>query len=88
MTNSLKKYYTYLLECSDGTLYCGYSPELQKRLKVHNSGKGAKYTKARLPVTLVYSEEFDSKSEAMRREWEIKKMSRSEKLNLFKKQVD
>jgi len=88
MTYSLKKYYTYLLECSDGTLYCGYTSELQKRLKVHNSGKGAKYTKTRLPVTIVYYEEFQSKSEAMRREWEIKKMSRSEKLNLFKKQID
>ena len=78
-----KKHYTYILKCADGTLYCGYTPELFKRLKTHNNGKGAKYTKSRLPVTLVYSEEFDNKSEALKRECEIKKMTRSQKLLLI-----
>lgn len=80
-----KKHYTYILKCADGTLYCGYTPELLKRIETHNSGKGAKYTKARLPVTLLYSEEFDNKSDAMKREWEIKKMTRAEKLSLIEK---
>lgn len=80
-----KKHYTYILKCADDTLYCGYTPELLKRVETHNSGKGAKYTKSRLPVTLVYSEEFLTKSEAMKREYEIKKMTRAEKLELIEK---
>lgn len=78
-----KKHYTYILKCSDNTLYCGYTTELLKRLETHNSGKGAKYTKSRLPVALVYSEEYDSKSEALKRECEIKKMTRRQKLMLI-----
>ncbi|MEG1441395.1 MAG: GIY-YIG nuclease family protein, partial [Oscillospiraceae bacterium] len=56
--------YTYILKCGDGSLYCGYTNDLEKRLHTHNSGNGAKYTKGRLPVILVYSEEFKTKSEA------------------------
>lgn len=80
-----KKYYTYLVCCSDDSLYCGYTTDLKKRIKNHNLGKGAKYTKGRRPVILVYHEEFLSKEEALRRERQIKKLSRKEKLDLIKK---
>ena len=61
--------YTYILKCSDGTYYTGWTNDMAKRLKTHNEGKGAKYTRARLPVTLAYYEAFETKEEAMRREW-------------------
>lgn len=76
-------HYVYLLECADGSLYCGYTNNLKKRVAAHNSGKGAKYTKTRRPVKLVYSEEYETKQEAMRREYLIKKLSRAEKLDLI-----
>ena len=76
-------YYTYILRCSDGTLYCGYSTNPEKRAEVHNSGKGAKYTRSRLPVEVVYTEAFDTKSEALCRECAIKKLTRTEKLKLI-----
>ena len=75
--------YTYLLRCSDDTLYCGWTNDLKKRIANHNAGKGAKYTKYRTPVTLVYYETFESKEEAMSREASIKKLSRKEKLKLI-----
>ena len=77
-------HYCYLVECVDRSLYCGYTNDLDKRLKTHNSGKGAKYTQKRLPVKLVYFETFESKVEAMRREYAIKQLSRDEKLKLIK----
>lgn len=77
--------YTYLLQCADGTLYCGWTNHLKKRVEAHNAGKGAKYTRSRRPVALVYYEEFDTKAEAMRREAAIKKLSRSQKLMLIQK---
>lgn len=80
--------YTYILECKDGTYYTGWTNNLEKRLKDHNEGKGAKYTRAKRPVTLVYYEEFESKEEAMKRECAIKKMKRSEKAALISKKVD
>jgi putative endonuclease len=76
--------YVYILECCDSSLYTGYTNNLEKRLSVHNAGKGAKYTRCRLPVKLVYSEEFETKSEAMKREFRIKKLSRDEKKSLIK----
>ncbi|OBR91775.1 MULTISPECIES: GIY-YIG nuclease family protein [Clostridium] len=76
--------YVYILECSDGTLYTGYTNDLDKRISTHNKGKGAKYTRGRLPVKLIYFEEYDSKSEALRREFTIKKMTRQSKLHLIK----
>ncbi|SDJ15240.1 putative endonuclease [Lachnospiraceae bacterium G41] len=80
------KHYIYILECSDKTLYTGYTNDLENRLKAHNEGKGAKYTKSRLPVKMVYSETFDDKKEAMSREWFIKhRLTREEKLELIKK---
>lgn len=75
--------YTYIVECSDGSLYTGYTNDLEKRIKVHNSGKGAKYTRSRLPVKLVYFEEFEEKQDAQRREWQIKRLTRSQKLELI-----
>jgi len=79
------KYYCYLLLCNDTTLYCGYTNDLAKRIETHNKGKGAKYTKKRLPVKLVYSEVFDTKSEAMKREYQIKQLSRAEKIKMIYK---
>ena len=76
--------YTYILKCSDGTYYCGWTNDLENRLKTHNAGKGSKYTKARLPVELVYYEEFETKEEAMSREWHIKRLSRLQKEELIK----
>lgn len=74
--------YTYILSCADGTLYTGWTNDLDRRLAAHNAGRGGKYTRARLPVTLVYHEEFATKEEAMAREWAIKQLTRSEKLKL------
>lgn len=79
--------YAYIVECSDGTLYTGYTNNLEKRLRAHNSGRGAKYTRSRLPVRLVYFEEFDSKKRAQSREWHIKQLSREEKLKLIKEKT-
>lgn len=76
--------YTYILKCSDGTLYTGWTNDLQKRLEAHNSGRGAKYTKSRRPVKLVYVEEHESKNDAMSREQIIKRLTRAEKLELIK----
>ena len=78
--------YTYLLRCADGTLYCGWTNDLDKRVAAHNTGAGAgaKYTKARRPVELAYYETFATRQEAMRREAEIKRLTRQEKLALIK----
>lgn len=77
--------YTYILECADGTLYTGWTNDLDKRLQAHNSGKGAKYTRSRLPVKMVYAESHADKRDAMRREHEIKQLARNEKLTLIKR---
>ncbi|NMM61592.1 GIY-YIG nuclease family protein [Clostridium sp. P21] len=75
--------YVYIIQCSDGTLYTGYTNNLTKRIKTHNEAKGAKYTRGRLPVKLVYSEEFATKSEALKREYAIKAMKRKNKIELI-----
>mgnify|MGYP004460136401 FL=1 len=75
--------FTYIVKCSDGSLYTGWTNNLDKRLKAHNSGRGAKYTKTRRPVELVYYEKFLTKQEAMSREVRIKQLSRSQKLELI-----
>lgn len=76
--------YTYIVRCADGTLYTGWTNCLQKRMKAHNEGKkGAKYTKTKRPVTLVYYEGFLTKEEAMSREYQIKQLTRSKKLELM-----
>ena len=71
--------YTYVLRCADDTLYCGWTNDLDKRLKAHNAGRGAKYTKSRRPVALSYYEAFETKGEAMKREYAIKHMTRRQK---------
>ena len=71
------------MECNDQSLYTGITNDLRKRIIAHNSGKGAKYTKARLPVKLVYKESCKTKSDSLKREFEIKKLKRTEKLNLI-----
>ena len=76
--------YTYIVECRDGSYYTGWTNDLEKRVEAHNQGKGARYTKSRRPVRLVYYEQFDLKEEAMSREWAIKQMSRKEKEDLVK----
>lgn len=78
-------YHVYILRCADGTLYTGCTNDLERRLRTHNAGKGAKYTRARLPVELVYAEEAADKSQALRREAAIKALPRSEKLELIGK---
>ncbi|MEY8303705.1 GIY-YIG nuclease family protein [Anaerosalibacter bizertensis] len=75
--------YIYILECSDKTLYTGWTNNLEKRIETHSKGKGAKYTRARLPVKLVYFEKYNDKISAQKREYEIKQMSRKEKLKLI-----
>lgn len=75
--------YTYIVRCSDGSLYTGWTNDLEKRIKAHNEGKGAKYTKSRRPVELVYYEAFEKKEEAMSREWAIKQMTREQKIRMI-----
>lgn len=75
--------YTYILKCKDGTLYTGWTTDLDRRVRMHNSGKGAKYTRGRRPVELVYYEEHETRQEAMQRECAIKKMSRKEKVAMI-----
>lgn len=74
--------YIYIVQCSDGTLYTGWTTDLESRMKAHNSGTGAKYTRGRGPVRLLYSETLETKSEALKREDQIKKLSRAAKRKL------
>lgn len=85
---TIQKNYTYILKCSDGTLYTGWTNDLTKRLKAHNDGRGARYTKTRRPVALAYYESFCSKEEAMSREYEIKHLTRKEKEKLIENQKE
>ncbi len=77
--------YVYILKCSDDTLYTGWTNNLEKRIETHSKGKGAKYTRGRLPVKLVYYEEYANKISAQKREYEIKQFTRKEKLELINK---
>ena len=79
--------YTYILKCRDGSFYTGWTNDIEKRMQAHNAGKGAKYTKSRRPVKLVYYEEHETKNEAMNREYAIKHMTRQEKERLIKKEL-
>lgn len=76
-------YYVYILRCRDGTLYTGITTDVARRAAIHNSGKGAKYTRSRLPVTVVYQEPQPDKSAALKRELALKKLTRAEKLELI-----
>ena len=71
--------YAYILECCDGSFYCGWTNDLEKRIAAHNRGKGAKYTRSRIPVKLAYYEAFDTKEAAMSREWHLKQLTHDEK---------
>ena len=80
------KHYCYILRCKDNSLYTGYTTDVERRLREHNEGTGAKYTRGRGPCELVYTEEFDTKREAMKREYYIKhSMTKQQKENLIKK---
>lgn len=79
----MAKHYTYVVQCNDATFYTGYTNDLEARLVKHNEGKGAKYTKTRRPVTLRYHEIFETKSEALKREHAIKKLTRQQKIQLI-----
>jgi len=74
--------YVYMLRCRDDSLYCGWTTDLESRIVQHNAGKGAKYTRSRLPVKLVYFEMYEDRHEALSREWHLKHMKREEKLKL------
>jgi len=77
-------WFCYLLRCADNTLYCGITNDLEKRLIVHNAGEGAKYTRGRTPVKLIYQEDCADKSAALKRELQIKRLTREQKLILVK----
>lgn len=78
-----KKYFTYILLTEPNTLYCGYTDDVEKRFQAHLEGKGAKYTRSHKPIKIVYQKEFETKSDAMKEERRIKKLSRFEKLKLI-----
>lgn len=81
--NGIVTYYTYILQCQDDTYYTGWTNDLYKRLYAHNKGKASRYTRGRLPVMLVYYESFLTNEDAMRREYQIKQLSRIQKLALI-----
>ena len=83
--HDMKLNYVYLLRCADGSLYCGWTTDPEARLAAHNSGRGAKYTRSRLPAEMVYTETYEDRREALSREWHIKQMSHTEKENLIRK---
>lgn len=83
-----KKYYTYIVKCSDNTLYTGYTTDIKRRINAHNKKKGAKYTKTRTPVELYYFEEFTDKSSAMKKEYAIKQFDRRRKLQYAEENLD
>lgn len=77
-----KEYVAYLLRCADGSFYAGFTTDLAARIRTHNAGKGAKYTRSRLPISLAYCEEFESEHEARSREWHLKQLTHTEKAAL------
>jgi len=79
----MSKYYAYLARCNDNSLYAGYTADLKSREVKHNEGKGARYTRTRKPIKIVYHEEFKTKSEAMKREYQLKHLKKSDKENLI-----
>lgn len=79
----MKEYYVYIIKCIDGSFYCGYTNDVEKRFEKHKNGKGAKYTRSHLPLEIVYTEKFETKSDAMKREYKIKNMTRLQKEKLI-----
>ncbi|MEL7654753.1 MAG: GIY-YIG nuclease family protein [Bacillota bacterium] len=88
MKEEKETHYTYIIQCADGTLYTGWTTDLSARMEAHNNGTGAKYTRGRGPVRLLYSETFQTKGEALRREHEIKKLKLAKKLKLIEGVVE
>jgi putative endonuclease len=82
-----ERFYVYILRCSTGEFYTGYTANLKKRIEVHNKGLGSKFTRGRLPASLVYSERLKSRKEAMRRERQIKRKSRDGKIQLINRKI-
>ncbi len=80
--------YTYIVRCRDSSLYTGWTNDLERRMREHNAGKGAKYTKSRRPVVLVYFEAFETRQEAMSREYAIKRLKRGDKLKLLESECN
>lgn len=84
----MNRYFVYIVECADNTLYVGYTTNIERRIRAHNTlTSGARYTKIRRPVKLVYEESFQTKSEALKREYEIKQLRRMQKIALIRKKV-
>ena len=83
----MARHFVYMLECSDGTLYTGYTTDVDRRLRQHNTGKGARYTQSRTPVKLAFKERFRKRGDALRREIQIKRMNRDSKLLLCTKHL-
>ena len=81
-------HYIYIVRCADDTLYTGWTTDLARRIAAHNAGAGAKYTRSRRPVTLLYHESFATKEEALRREYAIKQLPREKKMQLISKQEE
>ncbi|MCG1009478.1 GIY-YIG nuclease family protein [Salinicoccus sp. ID82-1] len=84
----MDEHHVYIVECADGSLYTGYAKDVTSRIAKHNSGNGAKYTRNRGPVRLMHSEAYQTKSEALKREHEIKKLTRQQKLALIRRGVN
>ena len=80
-----RKWFVYILNCADGTLYTGITNDLDRRIKAHNAGTASKYTRVRRPVSIMYSEEVETKGDALRRELQIKRLTRSEKMAIIMK---
>lgn len=81
-------YFIYIVKCKDETYYTGYTTNIEKRIKAHNEGKGAKYTRGRLPVILVYWEQYEEKAQALKREYAIKQLTRKQKQQLIRRSID
>lgn len=81
----MEKAYTYIVQCVDGTFYCGWTLNVEDRCRVHNEGKGSKYVSKRLPAKVVYFEEFDTRAKAAQREYQIKCLTRKDKILLIQK---
>ena len=81
-------YFIYIVKCKDETYYTGYTTNIEKRIKAHNEGKGAKYTRSRLPVKLVYWEQYEEKTQALKREYAIKQLTRKQKQQLIRRFID
>lgn len=81
-------YWVYMVFCADESLYTGFTDDVARRVAAHNAGKGAKYTRSRLPVRLAYQEEHETRQAAMSREWHLKRLTRAQKLNLIAKQEE